>query len=164
MLSSTHYLCVVILLLLFSPQKEAPVVYDFPDAKIVLCSSVAVANKGTCTGSAYCTACTTCNYCKHCNSGGTCGVCTPSLRRSYTKPKTYTPPRRNTSPTYKSRSRSNTPKSYSRSTQIQRSEDYFNKAIYIVTQRTSLRAKATHESNVLQRLAHWYRSDVTRRN
>ena len=41
---------------------------------------------GRCTGSKSCRACKNCKYCKHCNEGGgTCGVCSPSVKKTSVK-------------------------------------------------------------------------------
>jgi len=94
---------------------------------------------GRCTGSAYCTACSNCSRCRHCNSGGSCGVCGKRV-------KTYRPKKKKKATTsYKSNIKKSTPSS-SQPTPL-------TEAVYVLTDKTSLRQLANSRATVLKRLA-----------
>lgn len=148
MISSKLYYLLFILLAHMPDSTQHLSAVELKEHTIILCSGEELAPEGRCTGSRYCTACTTCNYCKHCNSGGSCGVCGGgSSRRTY-------------SPSYYSKDGTNR---YSKPSNPYTTQPVFTPEkqhtiiivndLYIVTQATSLRQRATHKSNVLLRFA-----------
>lgn len=108
----------------------------------VLCSTGNIAAR--CTGSIYCNACKNCKYCKYCNSGGSCGVCGKKSKNnsSTLKKKNKTTNTRNGN--FSNKYPNNQDKSKSFSNQ--------KGNIYVVTQKTSLRATGHSKAAVLKRL------------